>query len=123
MENETGNIGLESPIESEEGGWQTVKVQQVPYPTGFKSQLGPGKTFAVNGEIFEVYEEKSWKNGGPRFLIRGIGIIAVVEEPKLEVTFEEALEAAETGVTDYMRGEAGEPEEKEADAQEFQTSS
>ena len=96
---------MESPIESEEGGRESVKVQQIPYPAGFKSQLGPGKAFAVNGEIFEVYEEKSWKNSGPRFLIRGIGIIAVVEEPE-PVTFEEALEAEADGVTDYMRGES-----------------
>jgi hypothetical protein len=84
---------LESPLESEETAGQDevqtmkpVKVKLVDYPPGFKSQFKVGKGFQVNGEVFEVYEAKEPKNGRPRFLIRGIGILGIVEEPLLQET-------------------------------------
>lgn len=108
MEERRVDGAMESPLESEEGGKEPAKVRVIPYPVGFKSQFVKGLTFLYNGEIFEVYQEKGRKAGGPRFLIRGIGIVAVVEDSKPAVTFEDAVEAAEDGVTDYMRGESQE---------------
>ena len=78
---------MESPIESEETAdidqvdmVKPAQVRVIDYPKGFKSQLVMGKTFQVNGEVFEVYDVKDPKNGRPRFLIRGIGIVGIVEE-------------------------------------------
>jgi hypothetical protein len=78
---------LESPIESEETTakdqtdvMRPAQVRLIEYPKDFGShQLHIGKTFQVNGEVFEVYNEMDKKHGKPRYMIRGLGLLAVVE--------------------------------------------
>jgi hypothetical protein len=87
---------LESPIESEETAAKNevevvkpVQVRIIEYPRGFDNhQLSLGFKFQVNGEIFEVYHVMEKKKGIPRYMIRGIGILAVVDyqDPRLQET-------------------------------------
>jgi hypothetical protein len=89
---ETPDI-LESPIESEATAgkdevqsMKPVQVKLIDYPPGFKSQLVLGKAFQVNGEVFEVYNVMDLKRGHPRFMIRGIGILGILEDPQQQET-------------------------------------
>jgi hypothetical protein len=84
---------LESPIESEATAakdeaqaMKPVQVRLIDYPPGFKSQLVQGKAFQVNGEVFEVYNVMEPKKGHPRFMIRGIGILGILEDPLVQET-------------------------------------
>jgi len=93
QEQVTGTDPLESPIESEATAaldevqaMKPVQVRLIDYPPDFKSQLVKGKAFQVNGEVFEVYEVKEPRYGKPRFLIRGIGILGILEDPQLQET-------------------------------------
>jgi hypothetical protein len=85
---------LESPIESEETAakdevqtMKPVQVRMIDYPPGFDNhQLTMGSRFQVNGEVFEVYNVMDKKKGCPRYMIRGIGILGIVEheDPRLQ---------------------------------------
>jgi hypothetical protein len=91
---------LESPIESVETAakdevqaMKPVQVRLIDYPPGFKSQLVQGKAFQVNGEVFEIYNVMEPKKGRPRFMIRGIGILGILEDPQVK----EIQKGAENG--------------------------
>jgi len=85
---------LESPIESEATAGKEqvdlvkpVQVRLIDYPPGFSNhQLTLGHKFQVNGEVFEVYNVLPKKGGRPRYMVRGIGILGIVEheDPALQ---------------------------------------